>query len=151
MLRSRRGFTLVEILIVVVILGILAAIVIPQFARATTQAQEGALASQLQNLQGQIDIYHARNGTYPPTTSSQTFWDAMLDTANGGAHPYLDGIPVNLAYPGTMAQRQTIGPVTTAGVRGAASTAWVFNTVEHRIYASYYDEASQKVTSTATD
>ena len=43
----RSGFTLVEILIVVVILGILAAIVIPQFTNATQDAQGGNLKAQL--------------------------------------------------------------------------------------------------------
>ena len=41
---AKKGFTLVEILIVVVILGILAAIVIPQFTDASTQAKESSLS-----------------------------------------------------------------------------------------------------------
>src|SRR5712671_3629272 len=56
--RSRKsGFTLVEILIVVIILGILAAIVIPQFTNASQDARESSLLSQLQTLRSQIELY----------------------------------------------------------------------------------------------
>ena len=48
--RVKRAFTLVEILIVVVILGILAAIVVPQFTNASTEAQAGNCATQLQTI-----------------------------------------------------------------------------------------------------
>ena len=51
----QRGFTLVELLIVVIILAILAAIVIPQFSSATTDAQEAALDSNLNALRSAID------------------------------------------------------------------------------------------------
>src|ERR1051325_10739953 len=47
---TRKGFTLVEILIVVIILGILAAIVIPQFTSASQDARKNSLTSQLQTL-----------------------------------------------------------------------------------------------------
>src|SRR5207248_11238453 len=53
----KTGFTLVEILIVVIILGILAAIVIPQFTNASQDARESALLSQLQTLRSQIELY----------------------------------------------------------------------------------------------
>ena len=51
------GFTLVEILIVVVILGILAMIVIPKYASANTEAKEATVAADLQSIQRQIDRY----------------------------------------------------------------------------------------------
>ena len=67
-MRTRRttGFTLVEILIVVVILGILAAIVIPQFTSASQEAVKGALQSQLQTIDSQLELYRVRNqGAFP--------------------------------------------------------------------------------------
>ncbi|MEE9370683.1 MAG: prepilin-type N-terminal cleavage/methylation domain-containing protein, partial [Sedimentisphaerales bacterium] len=56
-MKAESGFTLVEILIVVVILGILAAIVIPQFTDASTQAKESALASDIQMMRSQLELY----------------------------------------------------------------------------------------------
>ena len=60
--RKHRGFTLIEILIVVVILGILAAIVIPQFTNASQEATASSIRSQLQTLRGQIELFRVRNG-----------------------------------------------------------------------------------------
>ena len=51
---NKGGFTLVEILIVVIILGILAAIVIPQFTNASQDARKSSLSSQLQTVRSQI-------------------------------------------------------------------------------------------------
>ena len=53
----KRAFTLIEILIVVVILGILAAIVIPQFTDASQQAMEASVLTQLQSIRGQIELH----------------------------------------------------------------------------------------------
>jgi len=65
-MRAKSGFTLVEILIVVVILGILAAIVIPQFTGASTEAKEAALVSDLQSIRSQIELYKIQhNDTLP--------------------------------------------------------------------------------------
>jgi prepilin-type N-terminal cleavage/methylation domain-containing protein len=62
----QRGFTLVELLIVVIILAILAAIVIPQFSSATVDASESALDSNLNVLRSAIDLYRVQhNGKYP--------------------------------------------------------------------------------------
>ena len=86
--RKRRGFTLIEILIVVVILGILAAIVVPQFTNASQEATASSIRSQLQTLRGQIELYRVRNGgALPPG-----FGDLLSPPA--GQAPYLSQEPV---------------------------------------------------------
>lgn len=66
-MRTRnQGFTLVEILIVVIILGILAAIVIPQFTDASTSAKQSSLDSNIQTLMSQFELYKVQhNDIYP--------------------------------------------------------------------------------------
>ena len=64
----KRGFTLIEILIVVVILGILAAIIVPQFTDAAQDANESSARSQLQTIRSQIELHRVQeNGTAPLT------------------------------------------------------------------------------------
>jgi len=72
-----KGFTLVEILIVVVILGILAAIVIPQFTSASESAKASSLVTQLQSLRSQLELYQLEhNGDYP---AQATFWAQITE------------------------------------------------------------------------
>ena len=99
--RSVTGFTLVEILIVVVILGILAAIVIPQFTNASETAKASSLISQLQTIRSQLELYQVQhNGDYP--TFAQV-WGNLTGTtdvagnivAGGDFGPYLQQAPMN--------------------------------------------------------
>ncbi|MDX2146903.1 MAG: prepilin-type N-terminal cleavage/methylation domain-containing protein [Planctomycetota bacterium] len=61
-----RAFTLVEILIVIVILGIVAALVVPQFASATQDAGYRAADSSLRGFERAFIMYHATHRAYPP-------------------------------------------------------------------------------------
>ena len=65
--RRAAGFTLVEMLLVLVILATLAAIVIPKFAGRSRQAKETAAKSQIANLEVAIDSFEVDNGFYPRT------------------------------------------------------------------------------------
>ena len=105
--RKNQGFTLVEILIVVVILGILAAIVIPQFSQASSEARESSLKSNLQSIRSQIELYRIQHNDLIPadsaalTTGLTTRTDidgaAWVDQATSGSPygPYMTRIPVN--------------------------------------------------------
>jgi type II secretion system protein G len=89
--RRKTGFTLVEILIVVVILGILAAIVVPQFTSASNEAIKGALQSQLQTINTQVELYRVREqGAFPNFASEENNGWEDLVTAD-----YLKEEPVN--------------------------------------------------------
>ena len=65
-----RAFTLVEILIVVVILGILAAIVVPRLTGTTQDAQIGAFIASIKTYADTSEYYNAREGRYPVDGSS---------------------------------------------------------------------------------
>jgi general secretion pathway protein G len=63
--RAARGFTLIEILIVVMIIGILVTLAQPSFHRAVRSAKEATLKENLFVLRDVIDQYYADNGKYP--------------------------------------------------------------------------------------
>lgn len=149
-----RAFTLVEILIVVVILGILAAIVVPQFTNAANDARGGNLTTQLQTLNNQIELYAARNnGQYPDFTDETTAWGDSGTAGTMIGDNYIKSMPVNPAWSpadNNGAEAYTVSPVAGA-VYGSADTAWVFNTDDHTLYASYYNEATGEISTTSTD
>jgi len=106
-MKAKSGFTLVEILIVVVILGILAAIVIPQFTEASTEAKLSSLCTDLQTVRSQIELYKVQHNDVAPALAN--FLPQMTETsdilgATSGSKvrddlhpygPYLQKIPVN--------------------------------------------------------
>ena len=94
--RTRRGFTLIEILIVVVILGILAALVVPNIAASGQEAAMSSARSQLVAVRGQIEMYRLRSGGVLPGVSgadgAEELWDA-LTTPLDGQQPLLPRMP----------------------------------------------------------
>lgn len=65
-----RAFTLVEIIVVIVVLGILAAIVVPKFTDASNESAVAAAAADLKAFELAIDMYNAQYGSYPPDVGS---------------------------------------------------------------------------------
>ena len=62
---AERGFSLVELLIVVIILAILAAIVVPQFANTANDARGSATDSSLAGMRSAVELYRQQHGAYP--------------------------------------------------------------------------------------
>ncbi len=89
--RSAAGFTLVEILIVVVILGILASIVIPQFSDATQASRESTLRMDLHRIRIQLELYKEHHNGYPPLATFEAVMtrptNAAGDVAPAGTAP----------------------------------------------------------------
>ncbi|WP_291317301.1 type II secretion system protein [Desulfuromonas sp.] len=68
---NQKGFTLVELLIVVIILAVLAAIVVPQFGSSTAEAKEAALRSTITEMRNAIELYyHQHRASYPGAKAS---------------------------------------------------------------------------------
>ncbi len=92
---DRQGFTLVELLLVLVILGILASIVLPRFTNRTKQAQIAAAQTQIATFKTALDAFEVDNGYYPKGKSGLVdLIQQPRDTQNWRG-PYLqsDSIP----------------------------------------------------------
>jgi len=82
-LRNSKGFTLIELMIVVVIIGILAALAIPRFTQASARAKEKEADGILKQIYTLQNAYYANNGTYAASDADlkTVGWDA--NTTNG--------------------------------------------------------------------
>ncbi|XZE54708.1 type II secretion system protein [Planctomycetaceae bacterium SH139] len=70
--RRRRAFTLIEMVVVVLILGIVAAVAVPRMFNTADSAGENATRQQLALLRTSIELYRSTNGAYPPGTDFAT-------------------------------------------------------------------------------
>ncbi len=86
--RRQKGFTLIELMIVVAIIGILAAIAIPQFNSYRRKAQDSAAKSALKNLATAQENYYATENTYTATRGNLTGWtvESNVTVAISGAN-----------------------------------------------------------------
>ena len=134
---KNKAFTLVEILIVVIILGILAAIVIPQFTKASEDARESALASDLQMIRSQLELYKVQHLESYPNGGTIAAWQLQLtgQTNNLGAAgtdfgPYMQSFPKNQFAPSNLTVQSdvafTADPLVLAPP-GDDTTGWWFN------------------------
>jgi general secretion pathway protein G len=145
-MKAKSGFTLVEILIVVVILGILAAIVIPQFTDASTEAKESRLVSDLQTVRSQIELYKIEHNDELPgqgTGSTSFVTDMTTYTEVDGSQaavqapgqdgvygPYLQKIPTN-----PWNDLNTVTEAVDAVPPAAGNDGWFFDTTTGKFRA----------------
>jgi general secretion pathway protein G len=93
--RRARGFTLLELMVVVVIIGVLAALIAPAVLDRAEQAKVTAARTDVSNLMNALKLYRLDNGRYP---SSEQGLDALVSkptvgTIPGNWKPYLDKLP----------------------------------------------------------
>lgn len=102
-MRIPKGFSLLEVMIVVVTLGILAAVVMPQLASASSDATRASIRTQSQTISRQVELYRGSNDGDSPTAHptdpmgegmAKQGWGVLVSTA------YLKEAPVN-AYTGS--------------------------------------------------
>jgi general secretion pathway protein G len=82
--RKQRGFTLLEIMVVVVILGILAALVVPQVMNRPDQAKVTVAKGDIKAISAALDMYKLDNYSYP---STQQGLDALVEKPGGNPQP----------------------------------------------------------------
>ena len=134
-MKPKGGFTLVEILVVVVILGILAAVVIPQFTQASSEARESSLCTDLQTMRSQIELYEVQHNDALPGAGTATWIQALTGqtdiAGNVGANygPYIQKVPTN-----QFNDLNTVD-ISGAGVIGDDSHGWDFNPTTGAFYA----------------
>lgn len=79
LLKDEKGFTLIELMVVVVIIGILAAIAVPAFSDASDKAKVSKAKADLRTIESALEIYYAEHGEYPDADSDNTLPDVLED------------------------------------------------------------------------
>src|SRR5687768_5443434 len=126
---TKHGFTLVEILIVVIILAVLATIVIPLFANSTNDARKAALVDQLHQVRVQVQLYTLQHDDTRPTLADLDWDDLILvtqDASGNNRGPYMQRIPKNPLNSFTRVAVVAADPAFGDPVAGV-DIGWVYN------------------------
>ena len=93
---KQSAFTLIELLLVMVILAILAAVIVPKFVGRSEQAKHSAATNDVTVLKGQLDAFEIDNGHYPTTEEGL---QALVEKPNGDypnwKKPYVEKLPTD--------------------------------------------------------
>ena len=132
------GFTLVELVVIIVLLGILAAAVIPRFVNLREEAEQATFESVRGAFQAGVSLAHAKAMTKNQTTSSSWlkgffgFFGGTSAHAGGAYTIYMNGVPVDMTQEGWPAINQTASNCNVAKRPGnestrVAETEWLSN------------------------
>jgi prepilin-type N-terminal cleavage/methylation domain-containing protein len=137
-MRRRNAFTLVEILIVVVILGVLAGVVVPQFSSATQEASELAALDQLTKVRNAVSVYYVRNHSQLPTVQEgDGTWGTLLGP------DYLREPPKNFWVKSINRERIIFGDAPDTLYHG--DYGWIYNDQTGELWAACFDENDRPI------
>ncbi|MDD5492744.1 MAG: type II secretion system protein [bacterium] len=139
-LRNRKGFTLVELLIVIVILGILAAIVIARFAGATKESKESNLKGNLRTIRSSLETFKANSKSNSYPSNLDDLWRGTA--ADVDSKTFLERIPIDPFYRKNTYYVATaiFSPIDAATDRDANITGgggWAYDSLTGRVCANY--------------
>jgi type II secretion system protein G len=132
---DRRGFTLVELLVVIVVLAVLAAIVLPKFVGASQRSRESALRADLKLLRNAVSAFNADTGTYPASLAdlaattapaagkSATGTDVNI-TASDWHGPYIEEVPTDPISSGAFGYSTASGSAGKVTSAATGYTTW---------------------------
>jgi prepilin-type N-terminal cleavage/methylation domain-containing protein len=141
--RRRSAFTLVEVLIVVVIMAVLAATIIPQFADSTTDAKVSTLKFNLHTLRSQIELYRTHHDGKLPSatlvelTKATDVSGAVGTGTNYPFGPYLRVLPDNPFSNKNTVTAVAVSPATVANVTANNAGGWLFNATTGEVWADH--------------
>ncbi|MBM4001309.1 MAG: type II secretion system protein [Planctomycetes bacterium] len=142
--KNRSGFTLIEVLIVVVIMAVLAATIIPQFSDASTDAKLNTSVFNLQTLRSQIETFKAQHGGTAPAALTRltvkTKKDGTVD-ASGPYGPYLSTIPEETITGASTVKASTNNPIASGDVDTAGG--WIYNATSGEIRINHADHVTK--------
>lgn len=134
-----RAFTLIEILIVVVILGILAGVVLTQYWKAADDAKREVTLSELKKIRRHLEVYSVQHaGARPPVLGGIGTWGPLV------GREYMTSAPVNAWIGGGEAGR-TVLIGTAADTSFHQTYGWIYDPATGNVWAAGFDANDQAI------
>lgn len=134
--RQRSGFTLVEVLIVIVIMAILAGAIIPKFSNSTADAKNNTAKFNINTLRSQIEFYRAQHDVRTPSMTLAELTSATSASGTIGTGvtfpygPYVQSVPLN---PITNSNA-IVAPATVPPVAAIADAGYLYDVTSGKIW-----------------